>query len=707
VIDQPIFSEADELRLLQLQTRQSMAARSAREAAALDEESEADEPEVIEIVEVPKRWRLVPEGFSAHSWQQQCLMLWLQNARGTVKVATGGGKTLFALLAAQSLQNERVPDLRVIIVVPTIPLMRQWRDELSASNLPSSAIAMMGGGESPANLSEVRVLVAVLNSAREKLARLAEKVGWGQNLLLVVDECHRAGAKEALKIFQAHPAFTLGLSATPERDAQEKSFPSDEEFATSELGQAVGPIIFEFSLKDSLAAGLLTPFEIWHVGLRLTPEEAEKHAVLSNKISELRRDLQPRHRASKPKMGFIPWCQQRAKEDSDAAQFMGLTSERKRLLYRAAARISISLSILAEASAEQDGRTIVFHESIEEIEKLFLAATLSGMPAVLEHSKLPSGLRDSNIDVFRRGVAKVIISAKSLVEGFNVPSADLGIIAASSGSVRQRIQSLGRMLRRKKSGKTALVVVLYVRDTEDEGIYEKADWETVVGAESNRYFQWEAPEGDGMGWKDGLREVEEPPRPYRPSSFDVDVSTLKVGDPYPGQSHGEELKVDGAGNLRMRNDTRLVRANAEQIEAILTHNQAGYATRTPAGHLIVRTKSRRGSEDQWRFLGTVPEAEPAPAGTVIKLQVQQNRGKAVIALQKKGGSDFALGPGQASSEAAGLLVSRLLEWVDTTQRETGTSITTLYWDGGTSYWIEVQNSRHEFMGPSVQLEFKS
>ena len=181
----------------------------------------------------------------------------------------------------------------------------------------------------------------------------------------------------------------------------------------------------------------------------------------------------------------------------EAERFIGLANNRKRLLYRAKARTEVVLGILSESVADPDGRGIVFHESIEEIETLFLKAEEMGLPALLEHSKLPDSIRAENIDAFRRGVARVIISAKSLVEGFNVPSADLGIIVASSGSVRQRIQSLGRMLRRKTGGRNKpRIMVLYIRDTEDEAIYEKADWETIVGAERNRYFQWNSTRED-------------------------------------------------------------------------------------------------------------------------------------------------------------------------------------------------------------------
>ena len=75
-------------------------------------------------------------------------------------MATGAGKTWFALAAAQVLQNEHVPDLRVVIVVPTIPLLHQWRDEFGASNLPSSAIGLLGGGHSFRFSEEIRIAIS-------------------------------------------------------------------------------------------------------------------------------------------------------------------------------------------------------------------------------------------------------------------------------------------------------------------------------------------------------------------------------------------------------------------------------------------------------------------------------------------------------------------------------------------------------------------
>lgn len=58
-------------------------------------------------------------------------------------------------------QNEREPHLRVALIVPTIPLMFQWYDEVLKGNLPESAIGLLGGGQRLKSLGGVRLLIAV------------------------------------------------------------------------------------------------------------------------------------------------------------------------------------------------------------------------------------------------------------------------------------------------------------------------------------------------------------------------------------------------------------------------------------------------------------------------------------------------------------------------------------------------------------------
>jgi hypothetical protein len=83
--------------------------------------------------------------------------------------------------------------------------------------------------------------------------------------------------------------------------------------------------------------------------------------------------------------------------------------------------------------------------------------------------------------------------------------------------------------------------VLYVRDTTDEAIYEKQNWERLVGLDRNRYFHWEPPAAP--------IEQEGPPRTPIPSEEEIDLSALAVGDAYPGRYRGEEFSTDRLGNV--------------------------------------------------------------------------------------------------------------------------------------------------------------
>jgi len=717
-----IFDAKARLQLLQLQARRQMAERLAKGAgtpSSGDDDTDGDDGDdddstaaPAEANAVPGRWKLVPPGVILHAWQQKCLPIWLdeRGGRGTVKVATGGGKTFFALAAMERLQNEKENDLRVVIVVPTIPLMVQWKSELLRGDVPESAIALMGGGENPGLLANARILICVLNSARQKLPDLVRKAGWPERMLLVVDECHRAKAAEAKKIFAVGARYTLGLSATPESADDDSSVPPTEAYDKGDVGQALGPIIFDFTLQECAAAGLLAPFEVLHVGIDLAPEEAAEHASLSREITELRKELTRRHQASRSKQPFIPWCQTvGGKGDLDATRFIGLANERKRLLYRARARAAAVLGILKASLDDAESRSIVFHESVEEVDRLFLGSLEAGYPAVLEHSKLPGSLRAENIEAFRDGTARVIVSAKSLVEGFNVPSADVGIIAASSGSVRQRIQSLGRMLRRKTGDKLARIWVLYVHDTEDEAIYEDADWERIVGAERNRYYRWASTE-EGPVWGEGLVETGTAPRAYRPPSGEIDATTLTIGEPYPGQTDGVELRVDQAGNLRLASDDTLIPDAQPIVEAILAVNQYRKAIRTPAGHVIARKDGvDKKLSDAWRFVGMVATVPEKAAAKVVFHVISSGGRKQLLreADAKAREKPFARGADKATHRESGEARDTLVAWLTRLEKEGVPKVTELFWDEGSTYWIEAGGERIEHPTPLAALEFRS
>ncbi len=562
--------------------------------------------------ELPAKWELT-QGLNLHAWQQECVESWFAaGMRGVIKVVTGAGKTVLALAIAERLQQTHEPRLLVAVVVPTIVLLEQWREEfLIRSNLPANAIGVLGGGDDTTFNDRTRIVICVLNSASKKLPELVRKAGAGPSLLLVVDECHRAGAAEMQKVFGTERAFSLGLSATPERDSE----PSDEEesgigmrgepqvsleFSETVLGKELGPVIFELNYADAIKLGVLPPFAIRHYGLSLRPDENAQYERLSREIKNLRSELE---RPGRKGLSLIRWCRSSAAAGNPAAgRLISLTAERKRVLFRMEERATAVKWILRAAFAENpETQAILFHESIDEVMRLFTLLRGEGFAVVAEHSEFPEQMRATSLRLFRTGAAQVIISAKSLIEGFNVPSADLGIIIAATSSVRQRVQTLGRLLRKSPAAdgteKHAVLHVLYASKTVDEVIYEKADWEHFVGAERNQYFLWPDVEATAP------HPVAKAPRSPALDETAIDEATLQPRETYPGNiDQGLALTRDSQGTIRT-DDGFLIEPHRE-LQAVLKNSlkTAGRFRVTPTRSFVVELEK---TEAGWRgvYLG--------------------------------------------------------------------------------------------------------
>lgn len=578
---------------------------------------------------IPTRWRLTGN-LVLHNWQRECVDGWFQAGRkGTIKVVTGAGKTILGLAIAERLQNEVDQDLRVAIVVPTIVLMEQWFQEiLQKGNLPPSAIGRLGGGSTEDFGHDRRILVCVLDSARRLLTQKVAAAEVGGHLLLIVDESHRSGAKVMAQVFHTRRAYTLGLSATPERDEIEEEPTGDStkgaarqrsvrivDYAESLLAREVGPIIYELNFAEAVRRGILPPFEIRHYGLPLGERERAEYERLSRSIKEVRTQLRRKVKSVAAISGtaFAAWCRRQAARGQGetahlASVYVQDTAKRKVLLYHAEARrLAVQFLLKQEFDINPDTRAILFHESIDEVMQLFFSLREAGIPAIPEyraipeHSKLPESMRARGIELFRNAEARVIVSAKTLIEGFNVPSADVGIIVASSSSVRQRIQSLGRILRRHRTAdgeeKHAVMHVLYMANTVDEAIYEKADWDIVLGAERNRYFLW--PLGSLP------QEAEGPPRIALPEETAVDLSRLKPGDPYPGRFEGEEFSVDSQGNVRSIDGA--VALNPQGVHALVRKVKGGGRIRLTPTRRIILVRLPDGEEWETRYVTVLKE----------------------------------------------------------------------------------------------------
>ncbi len=165
------------------------------------------------------------ERFTLEPWQREAVRAWLgaQDTRlgprhGILDIYTGAGKTVVALGAMAAVSAE-TPGMKFAVVVPTVALAEQWvRAIRERTSVPAARVGMVGGQHGD-GFSSKDVLVYVLASARTSVAgrsRLAKDVD-GHEVMLVVDECHKAGARSSSRIFDAATRARLGLSATPLR----------------------------------------------------------------------------------------------------------------------------------------------------------------------------------------------------------------------------------------------------------------------------------------------------------------------------------------------------------------------------------------------------------------------------------------------------------------------------------------------------------
>lgn len=548
-------------------------------------------------------------------WQLSASDAWVEGDsvgpyRGTLEVFTGGGKSLIAVECMRRAA-EITPDLRVAIVVPTLALVRQWRRVLTSTTaLRDSEIGELRGDRKD-DLSRFRVLVAVLNSASKYLPELAS--GLSDRLMLVVDESHRAGAPQFAQVLQTPARFRLGLSATAERDDLDDEG-APVEYDHHVLGQLLGAIVFKFDLRTAREIGWLPEFNVNHHAVQLTPDERRRYEEASRRVDDLRDRLEAMGIESR----FARTLMSRDGEVGQLSRtYIGAVSQRKDILYRATERGRVSESLVRGLlERPKVPRVLLFHERIDLAVELFehLARDFSGQVAI-EHSQLPNALREQALEAFASGSSSVLVSVKSLIEGIDVPETDIGISVASSSSVRQRVQALGRVLRKRFDGTTkfAEMHIIYVADSVDELIYAKEDWGDLTGHAANHYFRWPI-------LSDQPERQSGPPRMPRPTEQQfwemIGSSLQQVPIEWPCELPRSEWRVDSTGTVTDLSG-RLVANPQGAAEAVhLVKPKGGRFRVSPGKHLLVVPEADEQGVNAW-LVGQLSEGFRVVTGVSV------------------------------------------------------------------------------------------
>jgi superfamily II DNA or RNA helicase len=359
---------------------------------------------------------LTRTGPAPRYYQAEAIAAWQRSqSRGVVVLPTGAGKSLVAELAIAEKKRS------TLVIAPTLELVRQWHDGLSRAF--GIEVGMLGGGEHRI----CPITVATYDSAYLQAEHLGSRFG-----LLVFDECHHLPAPSYRQCarFSLAP-FRLGLTATPERDASE----ADPD-GRSAYGPLIGPIVYEKDITE-LAGVHLAPYEtqILEVGL----SDEERAVYLDHRVVYTAFLRKHGINMGSPE-GFRTFIERAARSAEGAAAMQAYRAQRA-LSFLPQGKMALLAELLLRHAND---RAIIFtndNTAAYRISSDFL------LPVITHQTKMRE--RIDILQGFRNHTYAALVTAKVLNEGVDVPDANVAIVVSGSGSIREHVQRLGRVLRKR------------------------------------------------------------------------------------------------------------------------------------------------------------------------------------------------------------------------------------------------------------------
>lgn len=366
--------------------------------------------------------------------QREALEAWkAAGGRGLVELPTGAGKTLLAVLA---IAHVRRPTL---VVVPTLDLMVQWQGVLAKHF--GVTVGLLGGGVN----DRQPLTVTTYDSATMQTEFHGNRFGF-----LICDECHHLPAPSYRFIAEGSLApYRLGLTATLERtDGGER--------VAEEL---MGPLVHRSDITE-LQGRYLAPYEIRHLEVPLRPDEQKQYDTARALYLAFVRKNGINFSAPE---GWARFLAQSQRSDEGRAAYRAYR-EQRRIALTSGAKLDVLWRILLE---HREDRVIVFTDDNETV---YTLARRLLLPALTHHTPVPE--RKALLAAFASGELPVLLTSRVLNEGVDVPEARVGVVLSGSGSVREHVQRLGRILR-QRPGKRAVLYEVCSAQTAESSISER------------------------------------------------------------------------------------------------------------------------------------------------------------------------------------------------------------------------------------------
>ena len=502
-----------------------------------------DEKEVLYVIPEPKNIEAhdscktqnvptMPDWLNLHDYQKEAIDKWAgQNYRGIFDMATGTGKTLTGLSALARLFSDKFPSkLFAIIVCPYQHLVEQWVEDIEKFNIqPIIGYSTSEQKDWKTRLKkaisdmklrpkEKRFSCLVTTNATFKSKFVQEHINdIADDILLLIDEAHNAGAGNFKKYLDSSFKYRLALSATLDRH-------NDEE-GTAFLHSYFENVCIHYDLERAIDEKKLTRYKYFPVVVYLTEDELDEYKQISREMSQhLRKNKSGKMVLdSYGKMLAIKRSRVVAgaqnKLDALREQIKPYKNQNNLLVYCGAT------TVIPEK--DKDELLNDFDKSEVGERQITAVTKILGNEMEMTVSKFTSEedieTRKIITQKFREEKIQAIVAIKCLDEGVNIPSIKTAFILASTTNPKEYIQRRGRVLR-KFEGKDYAEIYDFVtlpRELESVQNYTKEELQGDLGLVKNELRRIREFSHISMNAMDSLSLMDEIQTVYQISDKDL------------------------------------------------------------------------------------------------------------------------------------------------------------------------------------------
>ena len=362
---------------------------------------------------IPLNRNQFKETYELREYQKEAWKRWIiHGMKGCIILPTGAGKTIIALHAILKTNAS------TLVIAPTLNLMEQWFGALENILKVRNQIGKLGGG-----YEDIKsITITTYDSAYLKSSYLGNKFEF-----LIFDEVHHlASDKYSLIGEQFISPYRLGLTATIER----------EDGKHVNIYKLVGKIAYSKDFYELSQDNHLSKFRLKKIKVEMLPDEILQYKQRIFRYNQLLKEAKIFYPIRLERLIML------SGNNSNLRKALLLRNEAVDIALNSYAKIVELEKILKHYATE---KTIIFtvHTKLA-----YIISDRFLVPVITHRTKNEE--RNEILEKFKRGLYRVIVTTKVLDEGTDVPDANMGIILSGTGSKREFVQRLGRLLRPKK-----------------------------------------------------------------------------------------------------------------------------------------------------------------------------------------------------------------------------------------------------------------